>query len=543
MVTVAQVVARTLVDLGVGTCFGVVGSGNFVLTNALRSHGVPFVATRHEGGAASMADGYSRVADVPGLVSVHQGCGLTNAMTGIAEAAKSRTPMLVLAADTAADAVLSNFNIDQDGLVRSVGAVAERVHGAASAVADVQRAYRTAVQGRRTVVLNLPLDVQGARLDAPEAAATLRTPGPVRPSADSVAALQEALAAAERPVFVVGRGGRHAGDQIAEVAARAGALVATSAVANGLFRGDDFDLGISGGFSTPLTAELISDADLIVAWGCALNMWTMRHGTLIGAGAGVIQIDDDQSALGANRPITLGIHGDCGATAADLLATFGDERTGYRTAEVGRRLTAGRRWNDVATADLSTADHIDPRVFSDLLDRALPPERVVAVDSGNFMGYPSTYLQVPDENGFVFTQAFQSIGLGLASGIGAMLAQPDRLAVVATGDGGFLMGIAELETAVRLGRPMLVAVYDDAAYGAEVHHFGPDVDLGSVTFPDTDIAALARGFGANAVTVRSRADMTAVDRWLDSPAGVMVVDAKIASDGGAWWLAEAFTGH
>ncbi|MGC5259017.1 thiamine pyrophosphate-binding protein [Gordonia sp. DT218] len=539
----ADVVAQTLADLGVGTCFGVVGSGNFVLTNALRERGVPFVATRHEGGAASMADGYGRVADVPALVSVHQGCGLTNAMTGIAEAAKSRTPMLVLAADTAAGAVLSNFTIDQDALVRSVGAVADRVHGPGSAVADVTRAYRTAVQGRRTVVLSLPLDIQAAELDAPDAVAIVGTSDPVRPSADSVAALREAIEAAERPVFVAGRGGRAAGARIAELAARTGALVATSAVANGLFRGDDFDLGISGGFSTPLTAELIRSADLIVGWGCALNMWTMRHGTLIGAGTAVVQVDDDQSALGTHRPITMGIHGDCGATADDLLDTVVQERTGYRTVEVAGRLATARRWNDVTTPDLSTADHIDPRVFSDLLDRALPFERVVAVDSGNFMGYPSAYLQVPDENGFVFTQAFQSIGLGLSSGIGAMLARPDRLAVVAAGDGGFLMGIAELETAVRLGRPMLIAVYDDAAYGAEVHHFGPDVDLGAVTFPETDIAAVARGFGASAVTVRSRADMADVVTWLDSPSGVLVIDAKIASDGGAWWLVEAFTGH
>ncbi len=75
----------------------------------------------------------------------------------------------------------------------------------------------------------------------------------------------------------------------------------------------------------------------------------------------------------------------------------------------------------------------------------------MAVDSGNFMGYPAAYLGVPDEHGFCFTQGFQSIGLGLATAIGAALARPDRLAVAALGDGGALMGVAELETVVRLG--------------------------------------------------------------------------------------------
>jgi thiamine pyrophosphate-dependent acetolactate synthase large subunit-like protein len=350
------------------------------------------------------------------------------------------------------------------------------------------------------------------------------------------------LDGARRPVFVAGRGGRRTGRAIAALAERVGALVATSAVANGLFAGDEFELGISGGFSSPLAAELIADADLVVGWGCALNMWTMRHGTLIGAGAKVVQVDDDLAALGAHRPIDLGVLGDCAATAGDVLDFFPEGRIGYRTPAVSRRLSARRWWNDTLTEDLGTADRIDPREFSKALDAALPVERVVAVDSGNFMGYPSAYLRVPDEFGFCFAQAFQSIGLGLASGIGAGLARPDRLAVVGTGDGGFLMGISELETAVRLARPMVVAVYNDAAYGAEVHHF-TGADMSTVTFPDTDLAALARGFGATGATVRTRDDLAAVEAWAREPDGVLVIDAKIADDGGSWWLAEAFRGH
>ena len=541
--TVATVVGSLLARLGVGHAFGVVGSGNFHVTNALRAEGVPFTAARHEGGAACMADGYSRLAVQPAVLSVHQGCGLTNAMTGIAEAAKSRTPMIVLAADTAGAAVNSNFRVDTAALAASVGAVAERVHGPASAVADITRAYQTATRGRRTVVVSLPLDVQAAPLDtAPPAPRPAPAP-PARPAASAVDDLAALLAGADRPVFIAGRGGRAAGPAIAALARRAGALLATSAVANGLFAADEFNLGISGGFAAPLAAGLISDADLIVGWGCALNMWTTRHGTLIGTAARVASVDDDIAALGAHRPIDLGILGDCGATAADALDALKQRKTGYRTAAISARLAQQRWWNDVPTADLGTADRVDPREFSKALDRALPAERMVSVDSGNFMGYPSAYLRVPDELGFCFTQAFQSIGLGLASGIGAGLAQPGRLPVIAVGDGGFLMGVADLETAVRLGRPMVIAVYNDAAYGAEVHHFGPTADLGTVTFPDSDIAAIARGFGAAGITVRTPGDMAAVEAWAERPAGVLVIDAKIASDGGSWWLAEAFRGH
>src|SRR5213078_5038385 len=107
---VAEAVGRVLADLGADRAFGVVGSGNFHLTNALTAAGVGFVAARHEGGAAVMADAYARMSGRLGVLTVHQGPGLTNALTGITEAAKSRTPLVVLAPE--ATTPRSNFHVD-----------------------------------------------------------------------------------------------------------------------------------------------------------------------------------------------------------------------------------------------------------------------------------------------------------------------------------------------------------------------------------------------------------------------------------------------
>src|ERR1035437_6132681 len=137
---VADAVGRGLAGLGARTVFGVVGSGNFHVTNALIAGGARFIAARHEGGATVMADAWART-------------------TGIAGAAKSRTPLLVLAAE--APEARSNFHVDVAGLAAAVGAVAMRLHSPASALADAHRAY-TAALGRRTVILALPLDVQAA---------------------------------------------------------------------------------------------------------------------------------------------------------------------------------------------------------------------------------------------------------------------------------------------------------------------------------------------------------------------------------------------
>jgi thiamine pyrophosphate-dependent acetolactate synthase large subunit-like protein len=546
MVTVAETVGATLAKLGIGHAFGVVGSGNFHVTNALRAGGVPYVAARHETGAAMMADAYARTSDAVTVLTVHQGCGLTNALTGIAEAAKSRTPLLVLAADTAGSAVRSNFRIDQDAAVRAVGAIPERVHTAASAVADVVRAYGTCVRQRRTVVLNLPLDVQAAESAPPGPLSAVAPWGATRADPSSVAALARLLDDAERPVFIAGRGARHARAELTGLAERCGALLATSAVANGLFAGDPWTLGISGGFATPLAAELIAEADLVVAWGASLTMWTTRHGALIGESATVVQVDDDPAAIGAQRPVDLGVLGDVAATARDVADTV-TGGVGQRTEEIAKRIAVEGRWNDLPLpedADIGPGDgRIDPRVLSAELDTLLPAQRTLGVDSGNFMGYPSAYLAVPDAAGFCFTQAFQSIGLGLATTIGAALARPDRLPVAALGDGGFLMGISELETAVRLGLGMLIVVYNDAGYGAEFHHFAGG-DHTTVRFPDTDLAAIAAGYGCAAATVRGAADLAVVGEWLAGPRDrPLLLDAKVRADTPSWWLAEAFKGH
>ncbi|MBO0826011.1 MAG: thiamine pyrophosphate-binding protein, partial [Actinobacteria bacterium] len=278
---VPEAVARALTGLGVDTVFGVVGSGNFHVTNALIAGGARYFAARHECGAASMADAWARLAGRPGVLSLHQGPGITNALTGITEAAKSRTPLLVLAADVSSAAVTSNFRIDVAAMAAATGATPARLQSTGFAVDDTVRAYRTARDERRTVVLALPLDVQAGECTWPGPSDS-GPPEPLAPAAGDVAQLATLLAQAARPVFIAGRGARNAGARgaLERLADSCGALLATSAAAKGLFRGNPWDLDVSGGFASPLAAELIAAADVLVGWGCSLNMWTTRHGSL-----------------------------------------------------------------------------------------------------------------------------------------------------------------------------------------------------------------------------------------------------------------------
>ena len=313
--SVADVVGATIAAQGVKDAFGVLGCGNLVVTNALVRGGARFHHARHEGGAVCMADGYARVTGRVGVCSVHQGPGLTNTMTGLTEAAKSRTPVLVLAGETPAAALTSNFRIDQHDLVESVGAIADRVH--------------SAEDRRRRRAARLP--ARPDRAPAGGADAADRHPAPARridparrsarfrhftarpkPTRDQAAA--DLLARAERPAIIAGRGAvlADAATELEALGEQTGAILATSAPANGLFAGLPYALGISGGFASPFAAELLPQADAVLVVGASVNHWTTKHGALIEPDATSMQIDVDPRAIGRNRPADIAVLGDAG---------------------------------------------------------------------------------------------------------------------------------------------------------------------------------------------------------------------------------------
>ena len=542
---VAEALGRGVAQLGVRHCFGLVGSGNFHLANALIASGVRFVGARHETGAVTMTDAYARSSRSLGVCTVHQGPGLTNAITGLTEAAKSRTPLLLLTAETTSP--LSNFFVDVGALTAGAGAVHRRLLSPETAVDDLRAAAAIAVGERRTVVVSMPLEIQAAEFSSALQLAPPAPPAAKPAAARDVEALADMLRSAKRPLIIAGRGAVLSGarEPLEQLAERTGALLATSAVGYGLFAGDPWYLGISGGFASPVAAELIPESDLIVAFGASLNMWTTRRGGLVGREARVAQVDVEESAIGAHRRLNLGLTGDCAETARAVISALGSHSSeGWRTDDIAERIRHGG-WREQPFEDVSGGGHIDPRALSIALHGLLPANRTLAIDSGHFMGWAPMYLDVPDGGSFVFTQSFQSIGLGLATGIGAAIARPDRITVIALGDGGALMSLPELETLGRLGCDAIVVVYNDAAYAAEVHHFAPEGgSMETVKFPDTDFAALARSVGLEAATVRGLDDLEAVRDWLArGRPKPLLIDAKVAPTVVGEWLEDAFRGH
>ncbi|MGC1773157.1 MAG: thiamine pyrophosphate-binding protein [Pseudolabrys sp.] len=545
--TVAEVLARDLAALGARRCFGLLGTANFKISHGLVAAGVELISARHEGNAASMADAYAKATGELTLVSVHSGPGLTNAITGIGEAAKSRTPLLVLAGDVPTGNVKSNFYFEQAELVRSVGAISERTYTPQSARSDLLRAVTRAMRDRQTVVLSLPLDVQDATVNGSNEPIELDPmPGRLQPDQNDIRRLVEAMWRAKRPLILAGRGAvvSDAEKPLIALADQLGALLATSICGHGLFADNPWSVGISGGFSSPVADELISESDFILGFGVSFTQWTTKKGKLIARGATVAQIDIEAPKLGYQMPVQFAVLGDAKATAEALLAELdrrGASGAGRRDDRTRQRIRSGDNHHSPYPEE-SSAQYIDPRTVSKAVDEILPGDRVVASDSGHFCGWVPRYLRVPNPKASCLSHSFQSVGLGLASAIGLAVANPGKLAVLGAGDGGFLMSIADLETAIRLRLRMCILIYNDSSYAAEVHFFrrqGYSVDI--VQFPETDFAAIARGFGARGATVRTLADLDAVRTWVGEGApGVFLIDAKINPNLEADWHAEHF---
>jgi acetolactate synthase-1/2/3 large subunit len=517
--------------------FGVMGNGNAAFLDALiRSTSAGFTAVRHEAGGVVAADAYFRASGRLAAATTTYGAGFTNTLTALAEAVQARVPLVLIVGDEPTSG-RRPWGVDQIAIASAVGArtyTVGRADAAATTVIAIEHALAYAVP----VVLAIPYDVGGRDAGAFPPLSPPHVPEPLAPSGpfadgaiDDIAA---ALAGAERPFLLAGRGAWLAGaaEPLSAIADAVGAVTASTALARGIFRRTEFDLGVTGGFGADGAMELIRQADVAVVFGASLNQFTMRFGELFAPGTRVFQVD---LAPSATHPHVAGyVRGDAALVAHALVERI----AGHQNAPSGWRESVDipaalvRETGDAVAPD----GRLDPRAVAHRIGQLLPTDRVVVSDGGHFIGWANMYWPVasPDRMVMVGT-AYQSIGLGWPSVPGAALAQPDATVVLTTGDGGGLMALADLESAVRVaaGRGMAV-VWNDAAYSAEVNVYGRNgLALEPMLIPEVDFAALATGVGAEGVVVRQLADLDRLASWAGedpSTRRFLVLDCRVSGD-------------
>ncbi|WP_345751247.1 thiamine pyrophosphate-binding protein [Microbacterium rhizophilus] len=515
--------------------FGLMGNGNAHFLDALlRDTGAAFTAVRHEAGAVVAADAHFRVSGRIAAATTTYGAGFTNTLTALAESAQARIPLVLVVGDQPTPGPRP-WDVDQIALASAVGVRTYTV-GRLDAAATTVIAIEHALANRTPVVLALPYDTPTLEAGPVPELPEPRMPRPIEPSADARAALRRvarALAEAERPVLLAGRGAwlAGAGDALGLLADATGALTATTALGRGVFPDPSHDLGVTGGFGAPAAMELIRTADVVVAIGASLSPFTMRFGELLTPDARFVQVDIAPTAT--HPRVGEYVRGDA-RVVAELLAEEVAALGAHATWHDGLDMDALRR--QLVEGELAPDGRLDPRATAARIGELLPTDRVVVSDGGHFIAWANMFWPVASPGRMVMIgTAFQSIGLGWPSVAGAAQADPDATVVLTTGDGGGLMALADLETAVRsAGGRGLAVVWNDAAYGAEVNLYGlKGLHEGPMRIPQVDFAALGRAAGAEGVVVERLADLERLATWAAEPAETrpfLVLDLRISGD-------------
>jgi len=190
--------------------------------------------------------------------------------------------------------------------------------------------------------------------------------------------------------------------------------------------------------------------------------------------------------------------------------------------------------------DVSRPDAIDPRVAAATLDELLPRERMILTDGGHCMGFPAMHMRVPDAGHYLLYDGIGAVGMGIGTAMGVALGRPRTPLLFFAGDGGLTMTLGDLETVVRHAIPMFICVFNDGAYGAERHFLDLEGQPNHRSiFGDVDFAAVARGLGMGAATVRTADDLRALAPILADPARrPFLIDCRIVGELRSRWMEE-----
>ena len=515
--------------LGVEVIFGLCGHTVIAFLDALGKSRIRFVSTRHEQVAAHAADGYARASGKPGVLLTHLGPGLTNACTGVANAALDSVPMVVIAGDVPSyyhgrhphQEVNLHRDADQFQIYQPFCKRVYRVDRVSDLPRVMERAFHLCQAGRPgPVLVDVPMDLFSE--DLPIDAFQQLPAAMARPTIDEPVArrIVEALASAERPLLYAG-GGVMSARATAELAALAEALevpVAHTLMGKGCLHADHpLLLGQSGFWGTPISNDTCRTADLIVAIGTRLaeansSSWDSRF-TFSIPPTRLIHIDADEAEIGRNYPTELGVVADAklalAALAAAARGTTPRDRGRLREEIARGRRAFAANWDHQWSSDQFP---LRPERILAELRKAVPEDGFIVTDVGwNKNGVAQQFpITVPGT--FITPSGLATMGFGPSAVIGVKMARPDRAAVALIGDGGFSTNPSVIATAMEADLPVVWVVMDNAGFGTiaglESMHYGWSFGCMFERCGQpyrADYAAMARACGARGINVESAA--------------------------------------
>ena len=549
----SELIVQFLQEAGIDAVFGIPGGGTGQIFTHLagKEPAINTYLARHEQTAAIMADAYARAAGKPAVI---MGQGLfmgSNAAFGIMEAMLSSSPMLVLT-DTSDGGVGQHpanqsgageyGSIDLHNIFRSMTKYTTLATSPKEAALGAQLAIKHSLSGRpgpacllmRTAAIGGEVDLETPPF-IHDTAGYLNTAKPQAAPQDIDRAVA-ILAQSQRPVIVAGNGVHtaRAHDALQQLAEQWQAPVATSYKGkSALAETHPLSVGMVGIYGQEAANRAVGDADTVVIVGAKLSPQDTvreRPNVFNPRGQRIIQIDIDDRNAGWTFPVELGLIGDAGSilnqlvhASADAAASTAGSRSEWAAALPGRKRAQG--FYADAGCDTDSVPALPQRVVR-LLQETMPADTVYALDAGNNRTWMAHLYQAQQAHTFFCPGGTAGMGWGLPAAVGLQIACPGRPVVCVTGDGGYMMTVNALSTAMQYDLPIICVVFNDGALGMVRHHQTPGQYIAS-EFAETDNAAVARGFGCFGIQVTDSRDLPDALRQARASGKPAVVDVLI----------------
>jgi acetolactate synthase-1/2/3 large subunit len=534
MITGGELVVRTLLAANVRHVFALHGAHLETLFQSLASHGVPIIDTRHEVAAGHAAEGYARATRGLAVAMVTAGPGFTNVITSLANAYLDRTPVLYLSGSAALRDAESNTlqaGIDQVAIARPITKWAHQITTPSQIPRLVAQAIRLATSAPTgPVLLDLPMDVLTAQVeeDAAPTRANLVLDSPMAPTSAAIDSALELLLAATRPIVMVGPGAwqADAGDELRRFVERAGIPVFSDFQAHGLLPSSH---ALWGGTYHKLSELTASDArpDVVLALGVRFGLFTMGvSDRLVPSAAKLIHVETDAKEIGRLRDAHVPIVADSREVLKALNQRMSAEghTAGSADPQAAIRWPDFSAWQktirDAKSARLArhreqyprTSARIHPYQAVTAIAEALPPDSIVVGDGAEAYHWFNEVVRQERAGSYITHGFLGAVGFGLGLSLGAQVAHPKRPVLCLVGDGAIGFTIAEFDTMVRHGLPIVVVVMNNRSWAASQHF--QEIVSGSGKVLGTRLGEaryheVAQAFGARGVHVTRLEDLSA----------------------------------
>ncbi|MCF6316404.1 MAG: thiamine pyrophosphate-binding protein [Marinosulfonomonas sp.] len=524
--TGGEAIARMLLAHNAGPMFGMGGFQLLPFYDAARRLGLNHNLINDERCAVFAADAYAKVSGRVGLVDATLGPGATNLVTGLVEALNAGSPIVAIIGDANRDHAGKNMTqeTDQVAILRPACKELLRVESVARIPEMIRRAFMLATSGRPgPVVVSVPEDVAHGVFEFMESDFTAdpahcQIPAiRCRPDADGVVEAAKMLAAAKRPMLLVGGGIHLSGAQeaVTNLAQSCGIPVAHTLTGKGSIAcNNPLSAGLFGRYDR-IANDLIEKSDCLLVVGCKLGEIATKRYSIPAVGARVIHLDSVAEEMGRTYQPTLRLWGDAKAGLEDISAALSEnaaqQKAGRATylAEIPTLMEAWRK--DVSERLYSDESPVHMARLITEINKALPDDGYLIADGGFAAHWGGLLFDTKKATrAFVPDRGFASIGYGLPGAMGAQLAAPDAVVVGLTGDGGFNMVLGELETARRMNLGVTIIVVNNAASGyvkALQHLMYGEGNYQSSDLSETNYANVAEAMGCHGIRVEAPDDL------------------------------------